>query len=298
MYGDILILPSDSIDIEKEAYELKMLVNNMCYASTESFKNIMLSIYSKIMGLIGGIALQFKKITRLFNTLKQTELEEFSYKNGVFLNRLKKVNYNSLRNIKIPYPEGMSSSYFETTSKIVVCLNAFNMLDKSKSFLDICGSIINSILYKKLKKDIPGLQEQVSDVENIKKLFSDYTKCYTTKKIEKEKPFGKLFLNMQEYISVKDLLEKNDKYQFQVKTIYRNVEDCNDIMKYGIKAIESEKDVQDSITKEDLLSISNACMFFAKTIDMYGTTIMDFHSVEHNIVEMWKELKRKRIIGI
>lgn len=293
---DILNLPDNNIDLIKKAETLKIIVNNACYASDESFKGILLSILNSILGLVGGLALSFRKVTRVFNSLKQTELEEFNYKNIVFLNRLKRANYNDLRKIKILYPEGLNTTYFEVTSKIATCLNAFNMGDRSKSFLDICESISKAVKDKQYKQDIPALQEQTDDVEGIKKLFADYTKCFTTKKLEKEKPFGDLFLNMQEYMSTKELLENNDKHQFQVRSIYRNVEESNDIIKDCIKTVSNDKDVLESITKEDLISISNACMFFAKTVDMYGSSIMDFHTIEHNFVQMLIHFKKSKVL--
>ena len=284
-----------SEDLIKQAEELNVLIINLAYSSTESFKSIMLSIYSKIMTLIGAIALTFKrKVVRIFQSLKQTELEEFSYKNIVFLSRLKRANYNDLRNIKIPYPEGMISTYFDATNKNVTCLISFNMLERAESFKSICDTIYESVKNKKYKKDLPGLDKQVIDVDNIKKLFETYIKCFTNKKTPNELQFGKLFLNMQEYVSTKDLLSNNDKYQFQVNKIYRLIEDCNELMKNCIKLVQDNKDIQESITREDLISMSNACMFFAKTTDMYGNTILDFHTIEHNFVQMLIKLKKEK----
>lgn len=291
-----LLIYDRETDIIKEAEELKILVNNLCCSSTESFKSIMLAIYEKIMSLIGSIALTFKRgVLRAFRDLKQTELEEFSYKNSVFLNKFKRVNYNNIRGMKILYPDGLTTTYYDVTNKVVVCLASFNMLDRSKSFLDICNTIYDSVKSKKYKRDIPALQENFSDVNSSKKYFEDFIKCYTKKKLPDKLPFGDLFLSMQEYVSTKDLLENNDKYQFQVARIHRNIDDCNELMKRCIKTIQSDNEVQESITKEDLLSMSNACMFFAKTVDMFGSTIMDFHTIEHNFVEMLKYMKKQNV---
>lgn len=287
-------IPDTEIDLLQEAYEIKLLVNNLCYTSQESFMNIVLSIYNKIKDLISGIALTFrKKVYRHFNTLKQTELEEFLASNHHFLYLINKANYNDLRNIKVPYPEGMISTYLDVTSKVVNCLNSFDMLNRSKSFLTICTNIYEGVKNKGYRSEMPELQKQMVETEDIKSLFQSYVRCFTKKKLSTKLDFGKLFLNMQEFKSVLSLFEENDKHQFQVKKIYRFINDGDRLIKLCISLLEKDNTIRSSITREDLISISNACMFLAKTIDMYGTTITDYHTLEHNFVEVLKVLKKK-----
>jgi hypothetical protein len=47
-----------------------------------------------------------------------------------------------------------------------------------------------------------------------------------------------------------------------------------------------------AISKEELSSLANACLFMAKTFDTYGLSVQDFHRVEHNHVEVCKQMTR------
>lgn len=282
-----------TMDLYTEATRLHAQIVAASSVGTEGFKQLVLKLVNSLVGLFGKLYVKLKAISRTFSSLKITEWDEYKAKNIVLVNNNNTRNYSKLVNLSMPYPRGMKTTYFNALSKIVVCLDVFDMRNRSQSFLDICTDIQKNATKGVITTDTPILQSQLTEVNSIVDLFNAYDKLFDPKMRTGEKRFGDLFTNQNEFKQVGALLSQNSKHLYQVQTVFKNVEAANKQLKGTLDAIGKMPD--GALTKEQLMSLSNACMFFAKTTDMYGITIQDYHRVEHNYVEVHKSMVKQKV---
>lgn len=282
-----------TMDLYAEATRLHAQVIAASSVGTEGFKQLVLKFINSFVGLFGKLYVKIREIARKFHSLNLTEWDEYKVKNVVLVNNNNTRNYSKLVNLSMPYPRGMKTTYFNALSKIVVCLDVFDMRNRSQSFLDICTDIQKSAAKGTITTDTPVLQSQMTETNSIVDLFNAYDKLFDPKMRTGEKRFGDLFTSQNEFKQVGALLSQNSKHLYQIQTIFKNVEAANKQLKKTLDTIGKMPD--GALTKEQLMSLSNACMFFAKTTDMYGITVQDYHRVEHNYVEVHKSMVKQKV---
>ena len=307
LYFDDTTLSEDTLksimdkDLIKEARAIHNEVVLLCMSEhgygTEGFKSIMYRIFMHICNNIAANFLKLGYIFRTFKNLKQTDWDKYRTENRATVAAIRGMNYNNICDMKMPYPRGMLSTYMDVLSKILPCLTAFDMVNRSKSFNEICKLIYTRYNNGDFSiKNIPALDANMTDITNVKNLFNQYNKMFDPKKGTDSREFKTLFTSIDDFKTIGDILEKNGKFLYQVHTVMNNVDNANKYLKDTLKVVQKAKDDDNiSVTKEDLLSLSNACMFFAETTDMYGVTTQDYHRVEHNYVETYRVLYASKI---
>jgi len=305
-YNDVDITEAElkhiyELDLVKEAKAIHNEVVLLCMSEheygTEGFKTILYRLFVHICNHIASNFLKLGYIFRKFKNLHMTEWDKYRSENRKTVSIVRSSNYSIIGNSNMPYPRGMISTYMDVLSKVLPCLTAFDMVNRSTSFNDICNVIYTRYSSGDFSiKNIPALEANMIDITNVKALFDKYNKMFDPKKGTDSRPFNTLFTSMDDFRAVGEILEKNNKFLYQVHTVMNKVDSANKHLKNTLKVVQNAKDSNDvTLTKQDLLSLSNACMFFAETTDMYGVTTQDYHRIEHNYVEVHRVIYANKL---
>lgn len=261
----------------------------------EGFFDFMFRLLTGIADLIGRLFRNFKLVYRVFRGLKRTELHDYTERYLATVVRIKNINYREASIVQIPLPKGLNTTYVDVTQKILACLQLCDMKNRAKSF-----AVTSKNLATKVQNSIPTndsiavLFEQSTQIEQINNFFNQYDKCFD-KSSANQADFGKLFRSSDEFQLEFNLLNDHAKYMYDIHSVYKSLEECNDSMQQAVQAAKARKNnnAMTTISKEELVSLSNACLFMAKTFDTYGLSVQDLHRVEHNYVEVMKTIQRK-----
>lgn len=277
-----------------EATLLVSQANMLAHVGQEGFMDVVYRLLTGIANMVGKLFSAFKIVYRAFKDLRRTEWQDYIDGHMATIARLKRANYVDVAKLKLPLPKGMKTTYVEATQKIIACLRACDMEQRSKSFANVGKGI-----YDKLDEGsstsgvIAVLFEQAGEVEQINRLFQIYDKCFD-KSSANQAEFSVLYKGMDEFSLECSLLSDNDGFLYGIHSVYKNLMECDSYMQKSLTLLNALKKRQDgvAISKEELSSLANACLFMAKTFDTYGLSVQDFHRVEHNHVEVCKQMTR------
>lgn len=269
--------------------------NTLQFIGKEGFMDIIYRLMTGIANMVSRLFRTFKIVYRIFKDLKRTEWQDYRERYPASIARIKRASYMDLQGLKMPLPKGLNTTYVDATQKIIACLKACDMTTRSKSFVQVSENI-----HRKLSEGsatsgiITVLFEQAGEVNQINKLFQIYDKCFD-KSSANEAEFNKLYKSTDEFSLECSLLTDHDHFLYDIHSVYKALNDCDSYMQESLSVLNALKNKNDgpSISKEELTSLANACLFMAKTFDTYGLSIQDFHRVEHNHVEVCKEVIRK-----
>lgn len=275
--------PSDGTikDIEKEVEAtLKSLeVMNFDLVGTESLTNGIVRLLAGIINTFVHIFNTFKTNTfKFYKNLKRTELVYFHESNVVSAKRIFEFDYQSLRDLQVPIAKNMGTSYLEVTSKAIATLEALNMKTRISAFCKRMKLLRDSVLGS---GDVYDLTEtETTDLPNVTSSFKEFDKCMKGK-FQREVPFGSVISSSEEFKQVNKLLLDSSKYQYEVASVYSDMETATTYLNDVLHFVEKQTGI---ITKSNLMMLSQMTLFYAKLFDMYGVVIQDLTRIEHNFV--------------
>lgn len=279
-----------------ESNQLVSQCNFLQHTGQEGFFDLLFKLLTGIADLIGRLFRTFKLVYRVFQGLKRTELHDYRERNLATIIRIKNVNYQEASTVQVPLPKGLNTTYVDVTQKILTCLQLCDMKNRAKSFATTSKNLATRIQNSIPTHDsIAVLFEQSNEIQQINQAFSRYDKCFD-KSSANQAEFGKLFQSSDEFQLEFNLLNDNANFMYDIHSVYKSLEECNDSMQLAVQYATIRKKGGGEITtisKEELTSLSNACLFIAKTFDTYGLSVQDLHRIEHNYIEVMKTIQRK-----
>lgn len=277
-----------------EAELLVSQTNLMAYSGQEGLFDMMLRLLTGIANMVNKLFMTFKLVYRVFQGLKRTEWQDYKERYAVTLLRVRKAGYLQVADLSMPLPKGLTTTYVDVTQKILACLQACDMVERSKSFVDVSKNIRARLVEgTSTTEAIAVLFGQANEVQKINNLFVTYDKCFDKSSANTAK-FSKLYKSMDEFNLECTLLNDSEHFLYDIHAVYKALLDCDENMQAAVAAAKHlRSNSQVALSKDDLASLANACLFMAKTFDTFGLAAQDLHRVEHNHVEVCKEITRK-----
>ena len=233
-------------------------------------------------------------IFKVFKDLKRSELRYYVESNAIRVKEILNKPYEALQDKKIPFPNKMSSTYLSTTESLIKFLDILDMKNRINALKEHAGMIIDSIILDNASFTAKSIFKSVDT--NIAEFSREFMKTQNHFKgiHDKDIKFSKVFKTSKELKDTHDeLLRSESKFQ-EVSSIYYTIQDIEIKFDKLIKHINSTKEDQSNkVEKSTLEALSRYVAFIARISDMYGVAILDLHRVEHNVVEVFKELKRE-----
>lgn len=280
---------SDVLTIENDLKQLKL---SFLTPGCEGLISLILRFFTKLADTIGSLLNNFRMVYRAFRGLKRAEIHTFQEKNFATIRRVKRQSFFDLAVLPMPKPKGLTSTYLDATNALTLCLNACDMVNRSKSFVEISENILERVEVGATVSPIIGaLNGTSSEVTQITNLYGEVTKCFANNHTGTA-PFKSLFRSMDEFSQVHDELDKSCSNEYDVTPVFKNLEKCSSNFEQILSTLKKQKDADVVLNKDEIVSISDACLFMAKTFDIYGLSLQDLNRVEHNYVEVIKEITR------
>lgn len=272
-------------------YIQSLPIDSPVYASEgvmfDWFKSTLISIGNTI-GHIGN--LHKTNIFKFYKELKRTEIRYYNESNMASMQMLFNLPYNEVCKIQIPIPKGMVCTYGEAVSNITSFLAKINAHERSKVIVLLSKTLMQTI--KKGSSVSAILIKQINQCDSVefKSEYDKYRKCFDIKPTETI-AFEKVFASMTDMKKINDTIIANEQYVHAIPMVHASLVDIHNYFTEILKYLEQPK--SDVVTKTDIENIAILARAIAETFDFYGTGVMDFHRVEHNVVEVYKELRRQ-----
>lgn len=277
-----------------EAELLVSQTNLAAYVGQEGLFDLMLRLLTGIANMISKLFNSFKIVYRAFQGLKRTEWQDYKERYAMTLLRIRKTGYLEVADLNMPLPKGLTTTYVDVTQKILACLQACDMEVRAKSFVKVSETIKARLVEgASTTEAVALLFGQANEVQKINNLFVTYDKCFDKSSANSAK-FSKLYRSMDDFNLECTLLSDNERFLHEIHSVYKYLLECDANMQASVVAAKHlQSNAQVSLSKDDLSSLANACLFMAKTFDTFGLAAQDLHRVEHNHVEVCKEITRK-----
>lgn len=282
------VLTFEEIGAEAFAIHKKIYYSDFDRIGQEGIFDAIKRLFIGLLNTIIHSMNTFKtNVFSFYKNLKRTELKYFHESNRVSINRILNFDYATLTSLQIPYPKGMIVDYFTATQKANICLGTMNMEERSRSFVELVRSTKDNILANRNANAV-AISNSV-DLPTIVRTFQDFNRCFNNK-VTTTLPFIDLFPTETSFKDTDSLLMTCTEYEYTVNSVYKNMETCTELMNEILSYLEKE---MGTLTKQELLNLSDACNFLAKLLDMFGVSIQDVTRIEHNFVEVLTLVKRQ-----
>lgn len=289
-----LVECKEILNINMHSLEATPFDNNCLVDANEGLWSITKNILAGIVNVFIRILNTLKTdIFKFYKDLKRTELRFWIESHKVTAVRINNLNYYEIQEIPIPFPNGMNTTYLDAIDKTTKTLYSLDTATKASLAADMTAKI-----YTLLKSGLElnytidsGITSM--NVNNIKSIFNISNKCMDNKKRDKNmtKPFSTLFTAMSEFTKSVDMSLDAEKQVNQTSFIYNKMSECNDTFSDIIDYIKTSNG--SNVTKNEILKLSKLAFNIAEIFDMFGITVFSYHKLEHNLVEVYKELYRK-----
>lgn len=282
------ILTFEEISNQAIALHRKIYYSDFDRIGKEGMSDAIKRLFVGLLNTVIHVINTFKtNIFSSYKNLKRTELKYFHESNRVSINRILNFDYSTLTSLQIPYPKGMIVDYLTATQKANICLDTMNMKERSRSFVELVRSTKNNVLTSRNANAIAISNS--TDLPTIVRTFQDFNHCFNNK-VTTTLPFIDLFPTETAFRDTDSLLMTCTEHEYSVNAVHKNMETCTELMNEILSYLEKE---MGTLTKQELLNLSDACNFLAKILDMFGVTIQDVTRIEHNFVEVLTLIKRQ-----
>ncbi len=277
-------------DIQPFEYQLEAFK----LSGTEGFVDSVFSLLTGLANMVSRLFSTFKMVYRSFRGLKRTELHSYQEKYPASIMRVKRLSYQDLSDVDVPLPKGLKTTYQDALQKVLTVLKACDMVNRSKSFVAVARKFESQLRTGiDTRTTSGGLYTQQQEILQINNLFKKSEQCFDGTSASSKK-FHQLFSSTEEFASVHDLLDSGCQYEYDVASVYSNLEECEKLMNESVQHAKLRKNTGSiPISKAELVSLSESCLFMAKTFDTFGLAIASFNKIEHNYVETLKSLVRQ-----
>lgn len=258
----------------------------------ENFSGFFKSVVTSIINTIGHVINLFK--TNLFKSylsLKRTELRYYTESNLATVRAIKTLKYIDVAGVVVPYPTGMKMKYREAIATVGTSLVACDIVTRSKIAVNKTTDILRCLMKgTQLSSNLVD-SLTVLDPSNLRKSGVAATAVLDNSvKVAVDKTFDKLFVSMEDMKHCEASLLDLEKYVLQVSLAHKNMAKCHDNFTAIIKQVEAG--IGTTVSKDDVEKLASIAYYVAETFDIFSSTVTVYHVLEHNFVELYKELDR------
>ena len=255
------------------------------------------SILIGVGNVIGHVLNLFKtNVFKFYKSLKRTEIVYYNESNAVTMKLLFKIPYTDICDCDMPFPNGLTTTYMDALDKTKRAIEALDILTKSKSALVNSKKILDGLNKKAVMKDLITNSITALDTTDAQALYDLATKAVDENKntTKEKRKFKQLFMSMSDLERCNKLAMSFTEYVDQVHPTYKNMTVLSDIFNQIVKFVERNPS---SIDKTDVENLGTLAFSIGKVFDMFATLLFIFHKLEHNLVEIFKEVERQHKIG-
>lgn len=259
----------------------------------ESFNNFFKSVVTSIVNTIGHVINLFKtNLFKFYLSLKRTELRYYIESNTGTMRHIRNFKYTDVAGIVVPYPTGMKVRYTEAIKAVGSSLVACDIVTKSKIAVNKTTDILNSMKKGTQLSDSLVDSLTILDPSGIRQIGIAATSILDNSvKTVESKTFDKLFVSMEDMLTCEKGLLDLEKYVLQVSLAHKNMAKCHDNFTAIIKQVEAG--IGTTVSKDDVEKLASIAYYIAETFDIFSSTVTVYHVLEHNFVELYKELDRR-----
>jgi len=274
--------------------DLDRLSGNFTYArnskfllvGNESFGEFISTAIDNIHAVVSHVTALFK--TALFDgwrDFKRSELNFFCDSSEFRVNRLYRLPYETLANVRIPIPQGMSSVYPKTIKDSFDCLDTMNMEEKSKNILAAADGVLTNLRSDNVTFSavVDDLRSDFLNRNDTDAVFNTTSSNFGGGSRDDECLFQQQFKTVKEFQeSVESVADKGNRYLQGVSAIHSRLEETEEIIDEICDVIK-RRDTDANISRSQLDILSKAARAWAVLFDHYSVVINDVSRLDHNL---------------
>lgn len=255
----------------------------------EGFTSFITRALTGILNLLLRLINNVKAIIkRPIADLQRTELHKFVNDHKVTMMRILSVKYSTLVDLIVPSPVGMIKPYKVTSEAISNTLNIMKMDERVSDAL-VSVKEITDALSSGNTINMRNNRVNLGDIKSFESVYKKSTSCFNPGLRNQDKRFDEVFPSDHCLKEAYEILDKGVEHEYCVSQVFKTLEKLYAQYELILNLV-SQEDV--SITKNDLMILSEQTTTLAKMFDMYGITINDLQSVEHNFVLVLYAIKK------
>lgn len=218
---------------------------------------------------------------------KRLELTEYIDSNRVTIPRLYKLNLASIKDVKVPIPQGMQTNYVIASNYLVSYLNEADMPHLIEAMNEIATAIAREAK-KTSNLDMSTYRESLESLGIVKlqgqfeqswKVFAPNVKTFD------EIPFEDAFGTTEGLKRSVETTLKAESHFRQVGKAHKNTERLEETFKRLVN-------MKESIDGKQLEILSEVTRSFAVCISNYATILNDVNRVQHNLKECLRYVRK------
>ena len=255
----------------------------------EGFTSFITRALTGILNLLLRIINNVKAIIkRPIADLQRTELHKFVNDHKVTMMRILSVKYSTLVDLIVPSPVGMIKPYKVTSEAISNTLNIMKMDERVSDAL-VSVKEITDALSSGNTINMRNNRVNLGDIKSFESVYKKSTSCFNPGLRNQDKRFDEVFPSDHCLKEAYEILDKGVEHEYCVSQVFKTLEKLYAQYELILNLVSQENA---SITKNDLMILSEQTTTLAKMFDMYGITINDLQSVEHNFVLVLYAIKK------
>jgi hypothetical protein len=281
MHESLLVMEQNLQQLHSFKYE------NTIY-TTEGFGQAIVRFFGTIVDAHLKILNNFKtSIFQSYRDLKRTELIAYYESHMTRTKYLLNNSYSIFRNVEVPYPDKMVSTYPEAVVNTLQLLQYIDMKDRTTTIyngvMEMTEAWLGGQTYQRLPEGITS-----QELKRVTDLFMKNTKIFSGK-LNQPRTFGELFPRPTDMKTVfEQLTTIGAPIQYAVASVLSDLEKINAQLEKVYKLCQSG---HVDVNKSSLTALADVTFLQAKLFDMYGVTVQDLTRLDHNLVEIFKTLK-------
>lgn len=298
-YYDAMHLASlDTINSAKEDLLMQMKAldlykdGDILIYGNEGLWQVTKGILTSIGNVLGRIVTTFKTdVLNFFDPLKRTELRYYTESYMFTIKKIYKLPYTALVDMDTPYPVGMKVSYLDALTKNTTALENIDILTRATVAVQVAHEIYDTLVAGAVIDKVLNANLALVKFDNVLPVVKKAKDCFDSNaKVNKPKNFSELFRTPNDLKASVDLALKNESFVKITHPTHKKMVECSDTFEEIVKYI--ERNAGAMLNKSELERLAKIAYALADTFDMFSTTLFDYHKLEHNLVEVFKQIER------
>lgn len=284
-HTDVVTISSALDDINRN---IAYLDNTKYTLGQEGILSIISRVLDGFIAVFNNIKASLMKFHKL---VKRSELKYWIENNLTMAKMINKSSYVKFSNVDIPLIVGMRSKYPVFADVICNLIKETDMVTKANNTLSAIKKINESLSNRQPENISSGIVElqllfQKDQAKNIAKKINSAIDL-KAKRVE-EVPFSDQFSSVKEFTLTVD-------QALSVATVYDDIQKLVKVVDKIEKEFDRIIDVLENnemeIDKKDIKNLSKVAYDIAEVFEQYGSMVIVYNKLEHNLVEVYKTLK-------
>lgn len=262
--------------------------------SEEGIWNVVKGLLTSIGNVMGHVANTFKtNVFKFYKDLKRTEIRYYNESNMASMTRIFRINVTDVAELNMPFPNGFKTTYLDAFSKAVDAFSNIDILTRANTAVTISQNILVSLQNGDTMATVINSGIASADITNVRPSVEKFDRCFDTNSntTAETRQFKKLFGSVAEVKKCNEIALSCDKYVDQTSMAHKKIQICHDVFEKIIKTL--ERSAGANATKNDIDNLATLAYTLGETFDMFASTLLHYHTVEHNLVEVYKEIRRQ-----